>query len=112
MHVSLPLYTSAAGNYFLIMCCCDYTSLSFNKSGPQEWIDLLLAEPRLLDALQFLCSYTGVAQWADPTAGARKAVAKVCHFLMLRFLLVRSILKQMAFLFRVANYSTFLYDCG
>eukprot|EP01032_Pedospumella_encystans_P011099 gene11099-12932_t len=46
------------------------------SSGPQDWIDLLLAEPRLLDALQFLCSYTGAAQWADPTAGARKAVAK------------------------------------
>ena len=69
-----------------------YSSLWLNitcipqLTGPQEWIDLLLAEPRLLDALQFLCSYTGAAQWADPTAGARKAVAKV--FLTVLFLLV------------------------
>jgi len=80
-------YFCGCHNSFLIMLCCGYTPLTFNKSGPQEWIDLLLAEPRLLDALHFLCSYTGVAQWADPTAGARKAVAKVCFFLFLFCLL-------------------------
>lgn len=48
------------------------------SQGPEEWIDRLVADARVLDALLVLTAvHSGAAQWADQTASARKAVAKV-----------------------------------